>query len=56
MIRTTVCRCFTGASRSSHSIASMKPFTGFNTLARGGDFRFGGTGDSRPSSPCSATP
>ncbi|WP_435880528.1 hypothetical protein [Streptomyces nondiastaticus] len=46
MIRTTICRCFTGASKSSRSIASMKAFTGSSTLGRGGDFRFGGTGDS----------
>jgi hypothetical protein len=47
MIRGIVCFCFAGASRSSRSIASMKPFTGSSTLLRGGgDFRFGGTGDS----------
>ncbi|MGW7825261.1 hypothetical protein ACWGLF_46560 [Streptomyces puniciscabiei] len=47
MIRTIVCRCFAGASKSSRSICSMKPFTGSSTLGRGGgDFRFGGTGDS----------
>ncbi len=40
-----VCFCFFHVSRSSRSIASMKPLTGSSTLFLGGGFfRFAGTG------------